>query len=155
MAAPTKKNADAINGYNTELSPEDETAFQTWAANKWGPTGSDTSRTIDDVLSDYDMRGFYMSGDNQGGNGHFPDTYKKPNHPTFSTESKYSNEDHQGGEWVQTDKEKDQWTFQPGPENLKNHTPAQLQSYFDEVEPDSQLLVPPANQLFPNSNMAP
>jgi len=32
---------------------------------------------------------------------HFPDTYKLPTHPTFSTESKYSNNATPGGTWVE------------------------------------------------------
>ena len=34
-------------------------------------------------------------------NAHLGDTYKLPNHPTFSNESKYSNEKTPGGEWIQ------------------------------------------------------
>lgn len=31
---------------------------------------------------------------------HLPDTYKKPNHPTFSNESIYHNKKTQGGKWL-------------------------------------------------------
>ena len=37
------------------------------------------------------------------GNGHWLDKYKKPNHPTFSTESIYSNLQTPGGEWVESE----------------------------------------------------
>src|SRR6266853_2284502 len=42
-----------------------------------------------DANLDYDMQGFHKySPDFTPGSGqHFPDTYKKPNHPTFSNES--------------------------------------------------------------------
>lgn len=37
------------------------------------------------------------------GRGHWLDKYKKPNHPTFSTESIYSNLQTPGGEWVESE----------------------------------------------------
>ena len=37
------------------------------------------------------------------GSGHWLDKYKKPNHPTFSTESIYSNLQTPGGEWVESE----------------------------------------------------
>ena len=40
---------------------------------------------------DYDFRGAYKAGINPAAPGaHWPDTYKKPNHPTFSNESQYA-----------------------------------------------------------------
>lgn len=155
IGAPTQINADAINSNNTPLSPEDEQKFQDWAATKWGPSGSDPSRTLSDVISNYDMRGFWQSNGSQADNGHYPDTYKKPNHPTFSTDSKYSTDDQKGGEW--TEVSKDKWQFVPGPENLKNYTPQQLQDYMDQVDPDVDLKLPKtdAQAFFPNSDMSP
>ena len=44
-----------------------------------------------DSGEDYDLRGAFKSGltkDIQS--GHWPDTYKKPNHPTFSNQSIYA-----------------------------------------------------------------
>lgn len=40
---------------------------------------------------DYDFRGAYQAAilDKYNSNSHFPDTFKKPNHPTFSNESIY------------------------------------------------------------------
>lgn len=70
---------DFTDKYNTKLSDSDEAKFQEWAQKN--------NRLGD--LFDYDMRGFWKSGDAQAANGHFPDTYKKPNHPTFSNESQY------------------------------------------------------------------
>jgi hypothetical protein len=66
--------------YNTELSPEDETDFQTWK-------GKNAPR---DSGADYDLRGAYKDKLQPAENGHWPDTYKKPNHPTFSNQSKYA-----------------------------------------------------------------
>ncbi len=44
-----------------------------------------------DVGSDYDYVGAFLAGADRGGpDGHLPDTFKKPNHPTFSNESQYA-----------------------------------------------------------------
>lgn len=81
--------ADYTGEFNTALSPEEETSFQGWLKT--------SGRERD--LADYDMRGFWKSGESQSENEHFPDTYKKPNHETFSDESIYSNKEHPGGHW--------------------------------------------------------
>ena len=44
---------------------------------------------------------------------HFPDTYKFPTHPTFSTESKYSNGSTPGGTWIQNNN--GTWVFHHSP----------------------------------------
>lgn len=49
---------------------------------------------------DYDLRGAWLAGARPGPNGHFTDQFKKPNHPTFSGESQYSNAQHPGGYWT-------------------------------------------------------
>lgn len=85
---------DMSGQYNTQLSPEQETAYQTWAKQQ--------GREKD--VFNYDLRGAWlelqkgtMSEDERG---HLGDKYKKPNHPTFSTESIYNGADgYQGGVW--------------------------------------------------------
>lgn len=109
--------------YDTSLSPEEETAYQTWAVAN--------GRERD--TEDYDMRGAWKEGVGQAANGHFPDTYKKPNHPTFSVESKYATPD--AGRW-----EGD--TFIAGPANLRNRTADELRAYFAEREPGVVLVLP-------------
>jgi Large polyvalent protein associated domain 23 len=72
---------------------------------------------------------------------HYPDTYKLPNHMTFSDESIYHGKDgNQGGHWG-TDEEGND-TFTPGPTNLKNHSMSELRDYFARVEPKAKLLLP-------------
>lgn len=66
--------------YTTQLAPSEETEFQKWKA-KYAPKDSGY---------DYDLRGAFKSGLKPNPAGHWPDTYKKPNHPTFSNESKYA-----------------------------------------------------------------
>jgi hypothetical protein len=66
--------------YNTDLG-DDEPKFQEWKS----------QHAPRDSGADYDLRGAYKSGltpDPQS--GHWPDTFKKPNHPTFSNQSQYA-----------------------------------------------------------------
>jgi hypothetical protein len=49
---------------------------------------------------------------------HGTDTYKLPNHMTFSNESKYSNDQHKGGTWETTPDGR--YTFTPTEWNIKN-----------------------------------
>lgn len=67
--------------YETKLTPEQEKQFQQWRAANVRP---------DDTGSDYDFRGAFLAGIKPAPNGHWPDTYKKPNEPTFSNESIYA-----------------------------------------------------------------
>lgn len=122
---------DLSSMYNTELTPDDEAAYQAWAT-KAGRTGD---------VYDYDMRGAWKAGAGQAENGHYPDTYKKPNHPTFSRESQYSGQDgFVGGEWVEG---KDgAWIYKASPSNLHWRNAQQLQEYFNQAEPDTQLQLP-------------
>lgn len=69
--------------YETKLTPEEEQQFQQWKA-QYAPQDSG---------QDYDLRGAFKAGlqpDPQ--TGHWPDTFKKPNHPTFSTQSMYASQ---------------------------------------------------------------
>lgn len=66
--------------YDTALSPEEETQFQAWKR-KYAPHDSG---------EDYDLRGAFKAGLQPAENGHWADTYKKPNHPTFSDQSQYA-----------------------------------------------------------------
>jgi hypothetical protein len=70
---------------------------------------------------------------------HYPDTYKLPNHPTFSDESMYSTPNAQGGHWEQ--QQDKTWTFTPGAANLQHFTPEQLQDYFKRNEPGNRLIM--------------
>jgi hypothetical protein len=122
---------DFTDRYNTQLTPSEEAAYQAWAA-KQGHA-ADTY--------DYDMRGAWKSGASSGDDprGHFPDTFKKPNHPTFSDQSQYHGVDgYVGGVWGGTDEKP---TFTPGATNLRMMSPAELRGYFQRVEPDATLII--------------
>ncbi len=67
--------------YDTKLSPSDESKFQTWKS-IYAPKDSG---------QDYDLRGAFKAGLSPNPEtGHWPDTFKKPNHPTFSNQSIYA-----------------------------------------------------------------
>lgn len=70
-----------MNTFDTPLNPEEEVAFQQWKA-KFAPQDSG---------EDYDLRGAFKANlQSDAQTGHWPDTFKKPNHPTFSVESQYA-----------------------------------------------------------------
>ena len=85
---------DMSGQYNTQLTPEQETEYKTWAKQQ--------GRERD--VENYDLRGAWLELQNgtmtEDERGHLGDKYKKPNHPTFSTESIYNGKDgYQGGVW--------------------------------------------------------
>lgn len=90
-----ESGAKAVNGalvagnskaksYDTEIPKEREKDYQAWSA------------TLPKNLQyegDYDLRGYWMDPNTKKTavtGDHFIDKYKKPNHPTFSVESKYA-----------------------------------------------------------------
>ena len=112
---------DFTDKYNTELSADDEIKFQKWAK-KTGHSGD---------TYDYDLRGAFKSGASRSDNGHLTDEYKKPNHPTFSDQSKYHNVDgNVGGKWDEVD---GKTRFTPGDSN--HLSTEELKQYFKKVEP--------------------
>lgn len=130
---------DYTDKYNTKLSAEQEKDFQAWMTAQSASTGRDLTKD----LYDYDMRGDWMQGANRDERGHGTDTFKKPNHPTFSTGSKYHGVGgNEGGSWG---KQADgSWTFTPGKTNLQNFSVEEMQDYFKQVEPGNKLILPEA-----------
>jgi hypothetical protein len=113
--------------HNTELSAQEQKAYDEWLRKQ--------GRRADLEEQDYDMRGAYASGAAGDGRGHFPDTYKKPNHPTFSTQSQYHGQDgNAGGVWSKGPDGIDE--FAPGPTNREHHTQQELEAYWRRAEPD-------------------
>jgi hypothetical protein len=82
---------DYTHLYNTQLSPEEYDKFSFWLNTFLGKNQGNTY--------DYDMQGAWKNGFRPDENLHFPDKYKKPNHPSFSNESIYSNPNFEGGKW--------------------------------------------------------
>ena len=80
----TEQNRESITRprrtYNTTLNPEEEQRFEIWKQ----------QNAPNDSGQDYDLRGAFKAGVVPNANRHWPDTFKKPNHPTFSDESQYA-----------------------------------------------------------------
>lgn len=121
---------DFTDKYNTKLTPEEEAEYQEWAKKE--------GRERD--VEDYDLRGAWkelnsgtMTEDERG---HLGDKYKKPNHPTFSNQSKYNGVDgHVGGEWVETENGLE---FVVGKSNMWSKD--RLRNYFETREPSVKLI---------------
>jgi hypothetical protein len=123
---------DMSDQYNTPLNTYDQLLFQ----QKFGT----------DSTFDYDMQGWYKANPDASPHtgAHYPDTFKKPNHPTFSDESIYHGVDgNQGGHWNSDPDGAEQ--FIPGKTNLDMHGAEGLQKYFDNNEQSIQLVLPPSN----------
>ncbi len=90
---------DNRGDYDTTLAPDEELAYRKWVVlNQLFNKGVDPETFTG---HDYDMRGFFRGlnyGDPRATTAidptdkqlHFTDTWKKPNHETFSNESIYS-----------------------------------------------------------------
>lgn len=130
-------NLSNVEKFNTPLSINEMNEFYDWAKSKYG--------NEDEILrqmGSYDLQGAWRamkSGQikEDPATGHLPDTYKKPNHITFSNESIYSNEKTPGGQWSQTD---GKWQYAPSEYTKKLHGEKAIQSYFQKYEPDSILI---------------
>lgn len=82
---------DFTDKYNTPLSSDKQQAFEAWRSGL--PKNLQSSY-------DYDLQGAFLGGENPAANGHMKDTWKKPNHPTFSNESQYNSPETPGGSWT-------------------------------------------------------
>ena len=85
------RSASPEQSYDTPLTPEQEMQFSKWKK-RYAPKDSG---------ADYDLRGAFLAGFKPDPkSGHWPDTFKKPNHPTFSEESIYAQAaPEQAGHW--------------------------------------------------------
>ena len=121
--------------FNTPLSPFQELSFQAWMERNNRPP---------EELIDYDLRGFWKDNQSFAENGHGSDMYKKPNHPTFSDESKYHNTEapwggvFEGGTW--SEDKKGNVSYTPTATMLKyTHSLNDMHRYMKEYEPDVKL----------------
>lgn len=139
------EDLDYREAYNTRLPQRDEARFQMWLNAQSDRTGRDVAQD----LYDYDLRGWWSRNQDRDLDGaHLTDTYKKPNHPTFSDESRYHGiEGLSGGTWRRnTD---GSWEFRPGTTNLRMHGTDQLQRYFEERERGNRLVLPQREGAIP------
>lgn len=123
---------DMTDQYNTPLNTYEQQLYN----NKFSPGDN----------WDYDMQGWNKANPDASPHtgAHYPDDFKKPNHPTFSDESIYNGVDgHQGGSWSKDTDGQD--VFTAGPTNIQMHGDA-LQDYFNKHEPGVQLITPDSKQ---------
>jgi hypothetical protein len=133
MADPNDPN-DFTDRYNTALTSDQEQQYQQWLQAQ----SAQNNRDMSGDAYDYDLRGAFLNDAGAAANGHYPDTFKKPNHPTFSDQSQYSGADgYVGGHWSQDGQN---WTFTPGPTNMMG--PDALQDYFQRAEPGNTVILP-------------
>lgn len=129
--------ADMTGQYNTHLSPADEARYQQWVAGLSQQQNRDVSRD----LYNYDLRGAWQTNAQQAANGHLPDDFKKPNHPTFSQQSQYNGVNgNAGGSWSGGNGQP--WAFTPSQTNMANMGIAGLQDYWSRAEPGNNLMAP-------------
>lgn len=108
-----------------------------------GDKGYSAGGPVEDEAPDYDYKGAQEAGIQPDERGHMPDTYKLPNHITFSDQSKYHGQNgEEGGKWDQLPEGR--WMFTPGASNLRRYSSEQLQNYFQRAEPNSILNLPNA-----------
>lgn len=127
------KKQDLINTlYNTKLSALDNIRYNVDKLK--------SPQFRNDSGYDYDLRGYWEENRTFPKNGHLPDTYKKPNHITFSADSKYSNGNHVGGTWQQNNL--GSWQFTPSTFNLSQYSPEQYIDYFNRFEQGNNVILP-------------
>jgi len=116
--------------YDTTLKGDKIQGYRDWA------NASGKNPELEE--KDYDLRGFYLEHPEPMKPGeHGIDKFKKPSHPTFSDESKYSGTGSaRGGRWIT---KRDGTHFIPGPTNMRNFTYQQLREYFENYEPEAHL----------------
>lgn len=127
---------------NTQLTPMQERDFQVWADKRSKMLG----RNVLNDLSDYDLRADFLASGGLDARGHGSDIGKKPNHPTFSTGSKYSTKGREGGAWTNN-------SFIPSTDMMKDEKRMRLLALYMKMnEPDQKFMSPyianPLNQLY-------
>ena len=112
---------------------------------------SQTPEKPPETKPDYDYESWQKAnpGVEMAPGQHYPDTYKLPNHITFSDESMYHKGEDKGGHWGTDEQGRD--TFTPGSTNLKNYSMEELQDYFKRVEPNAVLLPPGTSYVNPQN----
>lgn len=144
--------------FNTGLTKPELKDYWNWAVERAKNKG--LKGTHDDVLyemGNYDLQGYYKAAKEIDAKrakglpledwendvsldtkGHLIDRWKKPNHITFSDESKYHNgKDFSGGQWLENG---NKWKFKVSPQTVQMYGKDYLQKYFSENENDVDLI---------------
>ncbi len=102
--------------YNTPLTKREQKGFDKWIAKESKRQGRDISMD----KGAYDIQGFWKAGDwkRMDADNHGTDTWKKPNHPTFSNHSRYHGADGwYGGNWTE------EAGYQPSKQTINTYGP--------------------------------
>lgn len=122
--------------YDTKLTPSQEAKYRLAAAK--------AGRKNDTM--NYDLRGAWLENPKSiSSTGHLTDKWKKPNHPTFSTDSKYSSFNNPGGTWVAG--KNNSWSFTPSKRMISRAGGlASFKGAFNRSEAgqNSGLVIPPS-----------
>ena len=89
-SAADAKRENRTGEFDTKLNNSEENSYQLWKQSLPQQLQSE---------ADYDLRGYYQEHGTEDTDGHLTDKYKKPNHPTFSVESKYYKKGMWAGKW--------------------------------------------------------
>jgi hypothetical protein len=114
-----------VDKFNTPLNKKEQKEFDQWAA-------KESKRRGRNILMDkgaYDVQGFWKSGDykKMDKDNHGTDTWKKPNHPTFSNQSNYHGLDgFYGGNWT------NEAGYQPSKQTADMYGPSYYSRLFAE-----------------------
>lgn len=135
-----------VNKHNTPLNANEFNEFYDWAIKKYG-----NKDAILYEIGNYDLQGAWkdmkngaewytqtISNPQLQGETHLPDIYKKPNHITFSEESKYSNDINKGGRWVDENGVK---YFSPSNNTVKLYGEKYLKDYFNKYEKEYNIKI--------------
>lgn len=124
------------NVNSTKLNSVQQSQFDTWK--------SKLPKNLQ-YEGDYDLKGLWLENPKvkPSSNLHFPDTYKLPNHPTFSDESKYFNDQTRkfAGNWDETDSS---WNYTPYDTTVKKTVIEKKMQTGGNIEETSGL--PPGKQ---------
>ena len=140
---------DLTDSYNTVLTGDEEKKFGEWKAGM-EETGANLG------MHDYDIQGAWKAGVKPDGNLHWADSFKKPNHPTFSSYSIYAEQQKPkdyvgtasepmgrpaGGEWIDHKDNGSHWTFAPSEHVMNVRGPAQMLEYFNAHEKHNNVVL--------------
>lgn len=134
---PQEIDASRSRSYETKMTPEQQVGFPAWVDALAQQQRRDPAAVMRDTHN-YDLQGAYLSQLQSDERGHLTDTFKKPNHPTFSDQSQYSGVDgNVGGVWDHVGRGRHSlplWRFTPSETNMQHQTPQELQDYWRQVE---------------------
>lgn len=142
-----ESGVEEINAFKSGGKPKRERRFKTYEEFKEYTGSSEHNYDLKGAYNDDEI---YFKWEDEDAKtpkkAHLSDKYKLPNHPTFSRDSKYSNDYTRGGTWTKNQEGK--WTYETSPYVESQHSLEELLNYFKEYEPNSNLIY--QGQLYPS-----